>query len=39
LLREALAGELESLAKLSPPELVESRYRKFRQIAPFFAEA
>ncbi len=36
LLAAALREQLEELFHLSPPELVEQRYKKFRNIAPFF---
>jgi acetyl-CoA carboxylase carboxyl transferase subunit alpha len=37
LLGESLAGTLESLSSLSPDQLVEQRYTKFRRMGNFFA--
>jgi acetyl-CoA carboxylase carboxyl transferase subunit alpha len=39
LLSAALQAELEKYRAMPPEELVEHRYRKFRQMAPFFEEA
>jgi len=38
LVRQTLRRALEELAKLSPQELLEQRYRKFRQMGNFFGE-
>jgi len=38
LLREALVKTLDELAPLSPDELIEQRYQRFRQIGNFFTE-
>lgn len=36
LLGDDLKSQLQDLSKLTPPELVDQRYQKFRNIAPFF---
>jgi len=38
LLRTAMAKSLDELAALTPDELVEQRYQRFRQIGNFFTE-
>ncbi len=38
-LGQKLAEELGALQKLSPEQLLDQRYRKFREMAPFYATA
>lgn len=38
LLGDAIRQHLAELGAMSPPEIVEQRYQKFRNIAPFFSE-
>jgi acetyl-CoA carboxylase carboxyl transferase subunit alpha len=38
-LREAILAELETLLRLGIPELLESRYQRYRQLGPFMEEA
>ncbi len=38
-LRRTLGGALNDLARLSPEQIIEQRYRKFREMGNFFSEA